>query len=87
MWTIHDMARLVGGWYEIKTEEFIKSVQLDELPEEWTKIQRKRTPDPSEVIHLLKRFAPRMATQPDPPRLPGRRPGPGEWVTGGKVQA
>jgi hypothetical protein len=37
--------RLVGKLYEIKTGERIKSVKLTELPTEWAKIARKRTPD------------------------------------------
>jgi len=41
----HDSARLVEKLYEIKTGEQIQSVKLAELPDEWTKIPRKRTPD------------------------------------------
>jgi integrase len=37
--------RLVEKLYEIKTGEQIKSVKLAELPAEWAKIARKRTPD------------------------------------------
>ena len=37
--------RLVEKLYEIKTGEQIKSVKLADLPAEWTKIARKRTPD------------------------------------------
>jgi integrase len=37
--------RLVEKLYEIKTGEQIKSVKLADLPAEWGKIARKRTPD------------------------------------------
>ena len=40
-----DSVRLVEKLYEIKTGEEIKSVKLADLPVEWAKIARKRTPD------------------------------------------
>lgn len=41
----HDSARLVEKLYEIKTGEQLQSVQLAALPEEWSRIPRKRTPN------------------------------------------
>ncbi len=55
-----DSARLVERLYEIKTGEAIKSVKLDELPEEWAKIPRRREPDEryaSQCQSTLRRFA------------------------------
>lgn len=53
-------ARLVEKLYEIKTGETIKTVRLENLPQEWAKIPRKRTPDDryaSQCQATLKRFA------------------------------
>ena len=41
----HDSAHLVERIYEIKTGEAIKSVALDDLPDEWQKIPRRRKPN------------------------------------------
>src|SRR5580658_5735363 len=52
--------RLVEKLYEIKTGEQIKSVRLADLPAEWSKIARKRTPDErysKQCQSRLKQFA------------------------------
>ncbi len=52
--------RLVEKLYEIKTGEQIRSVKLSELPAEWAKIARKRTPDEryaAQCQSRLKQFA------------------------------
>jgi len=52
--------RLVEKLYEIKTGEQMQSVSLTELPDEWTKIARKRQPDSryaAQCRSTLKRFA------------------------------
>jgi len=56
----HDSAHLVERIYELKTGEPIKSVSLDDLPGEWSKIPRRRSPSPryAEQCHsTLARFA------------------------------
>ena len=53
-------ARLVEKLYEIKTGEIIRSVLLENLPEEWAKIARRRKPNArysSQCQSTLKRFA------------------------------
>ena len=53
-------ARLVEKLYEIKTGEPIKTVTLENLPQEWAKIPRRRKPDDryaSQCQSTLKRFA------------------------------
>ena len=58
--TKRDSARLVEKLYEIKTGEKIQSVKLAELPEEWAKIPRKRTPNEryaAQCRSTLARFA------------------------------
>lgn len=58
--TKRDSVRLVERLYEIKTGEAIRSVLLVNLSEEWTKIERKREPDPryaAQCQSTLKRFA------------------------------
>lgn len=55
-----DSARLVEKLYEIKTGEQIQSVKLAELPAEWAKIPRKRTPNDryaAQCRSTLARFA------------------------------
>ena len=49
--------RLVEKLYEIKTGEQIKSVKLSELPTEWGKIARKRTPDERYAKQCMSRLA------------------------------
>lgn len=52
--------RLVEKLYEIKTGEQIKSVKLADLPAEWSRIARKRTPDErysKQCQSRLKQFA------------------------------
>ena len=41
----HDATHLVERIYEIKTGEQIKSISLDELPDEWLEIPRRRKPN------------------------------------------
>ncbi|HUI06633.1 MAG TPA: tyrosine-type recombinase/integrase [Verrucomicrobiae bacterium] len=56
----HDSAHLVERIYEIKTGEEIKSVTLDDLPEEWQKIPRRRKPNEryaAQCRSTLTRFA------------------------------
>jgi len=56
----HDSAHLVERIYEIKTGEEIKSVALDDLPEEWQKIPRRRKPNERYAVQCrstLARFA------------------------------
>ena len=58
--TRRDSARLVEKLYEIKTGEQIHSVKLVDLPEEWAKIPRKRTPNEryaAQCRSTLARFA------------------------------
>ena len=52
-------ARLVEKLYEIKTGEIIRSAELENLPSEWAKIPRKRTPNKrysSQCQSTLRRF-------------------------------
>jgi integrase len=49
--------RLVEKLYEIKTGEQIKSVKLSELPAEWGRIARKRTPDERYAKQCMSRLA------------------------------
>ena len=49
--------RLVEKLYEIKTGEQIKSVKLSELPAEWARIARKRTPDERYAKQCMSRLA------------------------------
>ena len=49
--------RLVEKLYEIKTGEQIKSVKLAELPAEWARIARKRTPDERYAKQCMSRLA------------------------------
>lgn len=56
----HDSAHLVERIYEIKTGEAIKSVALDNLPDEWQKIPRRRKPNEryaAQCRSTLARFA------------------------------
>ena len=56
----HDSAHLVERIYEIKTGEAIKSVALDDLPDEWQKIPRRRKPNEryaAQCRSTLARFA------------------------------
>lgn len=58
--TKRDSARLVEKLYEIKTGERIRSVKLAKLPDEWTRIPRKRKPNTRYVAQCrstLARFA------------------------------
>jgi integrase len=58
--TTRDSARLVAKLYEIKTGEQIRSVKLENLPEEWAKIPRKRKPNAryaAQCRSALARFA------------------------------
>ncbi len=56
----HDSAHLVERIYEIKTGEAIKSIALDDLPDEWQKIPRRRKPNEryaAQCRSTLARFA------------------------------
>jgi integrase len=62
----HDSAHLVERIYEIKTGEQIKSVALDDLPDEWLRFPRRRKPDESYAAQsrsTLARFAVFVRTQ------------------------
>jgi integrase len=55
----NDSAHLVERLYEMKTGEQLQSVLLTELPEEWTRIPRRRTPNEryaGQCRSTLKRF-------------------------------
>lgn len=57
--TTRDSARLVERLYEIKTGETIKSVKLEDLPDEWASIPRRRKPNEryaQQCQSLLARF-------------------------------
>jgi len=56
----HDAIHLVERLYEIKTGEKIASVKLKDLPDEWSNISRRRTPNEryaAQCRSILKRFA------------------------------
>lgn len=56
----HDSAHLVERIYEITTGEQIKSIALDDLPDEWQKIPRRRKPNEryaAQCRSTLARFA------------------------------
>jgi integrase len=56
----HDSAHLVERIYEIKTGEAIKSIALDDLPDEWLRIPRRRKPNEryaAQCRSTLARFA------------------------------
>jgi integrase len=58
-------AHLVERIYEIKTGERVKSVALDNLPEQWASIPRRRKPNPryaAQAQSTLKRFVAFMQT-------------------------
>lgn len=62
----HDSAHLVERIYEIKTGEAIKSIPLDDLPDEWQKIPRRRKPNEryaAQCRSTLARFAVFVRTQ------------------------
>lgn len=58
--TKHDSARLVEKLYKIKTGEQMQFVKLEDLPDEWAKIPRKRKPNAryaAQCRSTLARFA------------------------------